>query len=914
MIQKRNSLKGLEARARAEFKARKAAPRPPLGRGPDGLAGGGTCQQVPGVGGRGWPSELTSRLGADIWYNPGMDKARAEEPDIGTAVRRVRNLLQQSMLRDRAYVGRKLQALVDKSRRIRDPKTALEALNGLEKRLEASIREKEERIARCPALRYPRELPIVARRQDIVRAIRDHQVVIISGETGCGKSTQIPKMCLEAGRGATARSAVTQPRRIAAITIAHRIAEELGEPLGRSVGYKIRFQDRTSRDAYIKIMTDGMLLAETQGDPRPLRIRHDHHRRGPRAEPQHRFPARHRPDAPRRPARPQAHHHLGDARHGEVHARPSDDAPVIEVGGRMYPGRGRVPSAEDDASRQAEDTDYVEQAVKAVDRLRAARRPPGDILVFMPTEQDILETCEKLAGRKYAGTTILPLYARLPAGPAGPRLFRPRAQDRRGHERRRDLADHPRHPLRRRHRPRPHLPVPAGDAHQQPADQRRSPGRAPTSARAAAAASRKASASGSTRGGLRVAAEFTPPEILRSNLAEVILRMIDLRLGYPLDFPFVDMPHPRAVKDGFDTLVELGAITGKGRDFALTPLGRRMAPMPLDPADLPHAPRGGRGGLPARGRGHRLGPEHPRPPRAPARPDGGRPTRSTPSSSTPTRTSCRSSTSGTPTGRSTRRPARRTGSRSSAPRTSCPSRGCASGASSTTRSSPSSRSRRSRRAGGKSARCPRGSTRPSTGPSWADSCPISPCARRRASTRRPRAVRSWSSRDRPSSERRVRGSSRPTWSRRRGSTRARRRRSTRSGSRSSAEASAATPIPTRTGTRSAARSRPRKRSRLFGLEIVPAGTSPMAGSRRTRRTRSSSARPSSRATSTTRPPSSSITSSSRRRSRRSRKSSGGGTSASRRTTIARFYSSRLAGIHDLRTLERRSGSGAGTRS
>ena len=140
-----------------------------------------------------------------------MDEERGAEEDIGAAVRKVRALLQQSMLRDRAYVGRKLQALRDKSRRARDPETALEALNGLAGRLEASIREKEERIARCPVLRYPRELPIVARRQDIVRAIRDNQVVIISGETGCGKSTQIPKMCLEAGGGINGGGGVTPP-------------------------------------------------------------------------------------------------------------------------------------------------------------------------------------------------------------------------------------------------------------------------------------------------------------------------------------------------------------------------------------------------------------------------------------------------------------------------------------------------------------------------------------------------------------------------------------------------------------------------------------------------------------------------------------------------------------------------------
>ena len=226
------------------------------------------------------------------------------------------------------------------------------------------------------------------------------------------------------------------------------------------------------------------------------RIRHAHHRRSPRAEPQHRFPPRHRPDAPRRPSRPQAHHHLGDARHGEV--QPAfDGAPVIQVGGRMFPVEVEYEST-DDASRRAEDTDYVERAVKAVDKLKSGTAP-GDILVFMPTEQDILETCERLEGKHYAGTTILPLYARLPAAQQGRVYSVHGAEDRRRHQRRRDIADHPRHPLRRRHRAWPGSPSTSRERASTACRSATSPGRAPTSARAAAAASRKASASGSTR-------------------------------------------------------------------------------------------------------------------------------------------------------------------------------------------------------------------------------------------------------------------------------------------------------------------------------------------------------------------------------------------------------------------------------
>ncbi len=529
--------------------------------------------------------EGASRPGKDICYNPGMDKEPVAGQDIGAAVRKVRALLQQAMLRDRAYVGRKLQALIDRSPRARDPKTSLEALGGFEKRLEASIREKEERIARCPALRYPRELPIVARRQDIVRAIKDHQVVIISGETGCGKSTQIPKFCLEAGRGAVGKIGCTQPRRIAAITIAHRIAQELGEPLGRSVGYKIRFQDRTSHDAYIKIMTDGMLLAETQGDPRLYEydtlIVDEAHERSLNID----FLlgiTRTLLDA-----RPDLKLVVTSATlDTEKFSRAFGRAPVIQVGGRMFPVEVEYASEEDareaGAARRAEDADYVERAVKAVDRLKA-RHGPGDILVFMPTEQDILEACEKLAGKHYVGTTILPLYARLPAAQQG-----------------RVYSVHGAKIVVATNVAETSLTIPgirfvvdtglARISQYQPGTRINS---LPVSDISRASADQRKGRCGRVQEGVCVRLytkedyearpEFTPPEILRSNLAEVILRMIDLRLGHPSDFPFVDMPHPRAVKDGFDTLFELGAITGKGRDFALTPLGRRMAPMPLDP-------------------------------------------------------------------------------------------------------------------------------------------------------------------------------------------------------------------------------------------------------------------------------------------------------------------------------------------
>ena len=446
--------------------------------------------------------------------------------------------------------------------------------------MEESARGKQGRLRRRPLLRYPGELPITSRRQEIIRAVRSHPVVIVSGETGCGKSTQLPKMCLEAGRGRAGRIGCTQPRRIAAITIAHRIAEELGESLGRTVGYKIRFQDKAPRDASIKIMTDGMLLAETQSD-RLLReydtlLIDEAHERSVNID--FLLGIAKTLLAVRRELKVIITSATLDT---EKFSRSFDGAPVIEVSGRQYPVKVEYlppevfPGGIDDA-------DYVDMAVRAVDRLKK-RRQPGDVLVFMPTEQDILETCEKLEGKNYAGTTILPLYARLPAAQqgrvysvTGPKIVVAT-----------NVAE-------------TSLTIPgirfvvdtglARIAQYQPGTQINS---LPVSPVSRASADQRKGRCGRVQEGLclRLYSEedyqsrpdFTPPEILRSNLAEVILRMVDLRLGHPSEFPFVDSPHPKNIKDGYETLMELGAITGKGRDWRLTPLGRRMARMPLDP-------------------------------------------------------------------------------------------------------------------------------------------------------------------------------------------------------------------------------------------------------------------------------------------------------------------------------------------
>jgi ATP-dependent helicase HrpA len=442
------------------------------------------------------------------------------------------------------------------------------------------------RARNVPRVSYPPELPITPRAGEIVTALRSprRRVVIISGETGCGKSTQIPKMCLEAGRGIAGRIGVTQPRRLAAMTIAHRIAEELGEPLGRSVGYKIRFQDRTSRDGYIKIMTDGILLAETQGDhglhEYDTIIIDEAHERSLNIDFLLGIMRRLLDE------RPDLKLVITSATlDTEKFSKAFRNAPVIEVSGRLYPVEVeyRVPDKE-----EAEDKDYVDQAVEAVAYLRR-EKPPGDVLVFMPTEQDILETCRMLAGRKWPLVKVLPLYSRLPAGEQRlvytvtlPKIVVAT-----------NVAE-------------TSLTIPgiryvvdtgvARIAQYQPGTRINS---LPISPISRASADQRKGRCGRVKEGLCVRLfsqvdyesrdEFTQPEILRSDLAEVILRMTDLGLGDPLQFPFIDRPATKAVHDGYDTLAELGAIK-KGTQYSfpnfrweLTENGRAMARMQLDP-------------------------------------------------------------------------------------------------------------------------------------------------------------------------------------------------------------------------------------------------------------------------------------------------------------------------------------------
>ncbi len=506
------------------------------------------------------------------------------QTDRLTASRRITGIqsrLSEAMVADRAGISRRLSELKRGAARRTVGEPFWRALTYLEKRLATSIQAKNDRLARRPPLRYAEELPIFSAKDAIVRAIRDVPVTIISGETGCGKSTQIPKMCLEAGQGVVGKIGCTQPRRIAATTIAHRIAEELGEEIGDSVGYKIRFTDRTSPRGYIKVMTDGMLLAETQRDPLLSEydtiIVDEAHERSLNID---LLLGLLKTLLPRR--RELKVIVTSATMDTATFTSAFEGAPVIEVKGRLYPVEVEYLPV-DPKLEEAGELTYVDMAVQAVERLRRDR-PAGDILVFMPTEQDIRETCALIEARKLPQTTVLPLFARLTkqqqqrvfaackgtkivvaTNVAETSLTIPNIR----YVVDTGLARIPRYLPRSRT-----TSMAIGPISKSSAEQRK--GRC-----------------GRVRAGVCIRLyseddyesrpEFTSPEILRSNLAEVILKMLSLRVPSVSAFPFLDTPRPKSVKDGFDLLTELGAIEKRADSFVLTARGKIMARMPLDP-------------------------------------------------------------------------------------------------------------------------------------------------------------------------------------------------------------------------------------------------------------------------------------------------------------------------------------------
>ena len=491
---------------------------------------------------------------------------------------------------------RRLQRRLEGTRRIRDEESRAAALAEIAAEVDQANARLVARLAAVPPISFPQALPVSQRKDDIAAAIRDHQVVVVAGETGSGKTTQIPKICLELGRGVRGQIGHTQPRRIAARTVAERIAEEVGRPLGTTVGYKVRFTDQVGEDTLVKVMTDGILLAEIQNDRNLYRydtlIIDEAHERSLNID----FILGYlRELLPRRPdlkliitsatiETQRFAEHFADAA-----GRP---APVIEVSGRTFPVETRyrplvrttegsgLPAARDrdEPVPTEEPIDQVDGIAEAVDEL--GRAGDGDILVFLSGEREIRDTADALGKRNLRDTDIVPLYGRLSAAEQHKVFER--------HSRRRvvlatNVAE-------------TSLTVPGiryvidpGTARISRYSSRLKVQRLPIEPVSQASANQRKGRCGRVADGICIRLyseedfegrpEFTEPEILRTNLASVILQMTNLGLGDLAKFPFIDPPDRRTITDGVKLLEELGALD----DRKLTPLGRQLAQLPVDP-------------------------------------------------------------------------------------------------------------------------------------------------------------------------------------------------------------------------------------------------------------------------------------------------------------------------------------------
>ena len=450
----------------------------------------------------------------------------------------------------------------------------------------------------APVISYPAELPVSQVKDEIAAAIRDHQVVIVAGETGSGKTTQLPKICLELGRGVTGQIGHTQPRRIAARSVAERIASELGTELGTAVGYQVRFNDTSSDGTLIKVMTDGILLTELRRD-RQLRrydtlIIDEAHERSLNIDFILGYLKR---LLPRRPdlkviitsatIDPQR---FSDAFGGAEVGQQSDGAPVLEVSGRTYPVEVRYRPLADPDDPDREPRDQVQGILDAVAELK--RDGPGDILVFLSGEREIRDTADALAGQD--DLDVLPLYARLSSAEQH-RVFEPGrfAHSRLG--RRVVLATNVAETSLTV--PGIHYVIDPGTARISRYSHRTKVQRLPIERISQASASQRAGRCGRTADGvcIRLYTEedfaarpaFTDPEILRTNLASVILQMAALDLGDMADFPFIDPPDSRNIADGTRLLEELGAFAPGGSSGQsqrrLTDVGKKLARLPVDP-------------------------------------------------------------------------------------------------------------------------------------------------------------------------------------------------------------------------------------------------------------------------------------------------------------------------------------------
>lgn len=488
----------------------------------------------------------------------------------------LRKALNQCLLKDRFRLSKRISG----ASRIKKEASRNAVFDEIALDIAKSMMAAEQRCAVVPTINYPDILPVSQKKDDIAKAIADNQVVIVAGETGSGKTTQLPKICVELGRGKYGLIGHTQPRRLAARSVASRIAEEMESTLGEFVGYKVRFNDQISDNTQIKLMTDGILLAEIQHD-RFLNqydtiIIDEAHERSLNID----FILGYLKEL--LPRRPDLKVIITSATiDPERFSKHFDNAPIIEVSGRTYPVDTRYrPLAGDDDS----DRDQLEGIFEAVDEL--CDEGLGDILIFMNGEREIRDTADALAKRNLKSTEIVPLYARLSAGEQN-KIFQPHAG------RRIVLATNVAETS---------LTVPGikyvidpGTARISRYSYRTKVQRLPIEPISQASANQRKGRCGRVEEGICIRLyseddfnsrpEFTDPEILRTNLASVILQMTALGLGDIEAFPFVEAPDKRNVQDGVRLLEELGAINDKASDpnKRLTATGRQLAKLPIDP-------------------------------------------------------------------------------------------------------------------------------------------------------------------------------------------------------------------------------------------------------------------------------------------------------------------------------------------
>ena len=519
-----------------------------------------------------------------------MDKQRL-------LIKRMFRELSQGLARDQAVLRRGLQRV---QRHVRTGRVTATELEDLKERLAASRHARQKRLLTLPTPTYSDVLPVAQQRDHIARMVQQHPVVVLCGETGSGKTTQLPKICLDLKRGTSGWIGVTQPRRIAARSIADFLAQDLKSEIGGIVGYKMRFNDRVSPDSYVKVMTDGILLAEIQHDRMLSQydtlIIDEAHERSLNID----FILGILKQLV--PKRPELKVIISSATlDTQRFSHHFHNAPIIEVSGRTYPVEvryrplqilkedeagatdresGRKSGGEEGNTERSEERDVEQGVLEAVQEL-CALGPSGDILVFLPGEREIRDIAAFLRKNNLPHVEIFPLFARLSMADQH-RIFRP------GKQRRIVLATNVAETS---------ITVPgiryvidSGMARVSRHSGRTQVRRLPVEKISRAAANQRQGRCGRVADGvcIRLFSEedflartpFTDPEIVRSSLANVILQMTFLKLGEVESFPFVDPPNPHAIRDGRRLLTELGALTEAGK---LTQTGREMAQLPLDP-------------------------------------------------------------------------------------------------------------------------------------------------------------------------------------------------------------------------------------------------------------------------------------------------------------------------------------------